>query len=1007
MNNNIVANQKGIVQLLPHPLWKWWQFRRRVQSLIFSENHLEIFTNGKPITIPISLIQNIHLKKGWFFCQLFVTSEGKHYSFSGSTHSQLQQFIHYIQHAALNVLQHSEEWRLLSETVERYQCGEHYFSIHEWESLSGILLVKKYLADLNIDADFIARYQNNSMAQLASRLTTESVSELGRLEHNQKVIPTLLAKWEVFFDQVEKQPLSAPQREACVTNENHTLVVAGAGTGKTSTLIGKAGYLLQSGLAKPENILLLAFGTKAAQEMVERIESRLPDMAGNIKATTFHAFGNRIVAKTEGVARGLTRFIEQPIELRSFIESVIEDRISEDESYKAQLIKYFACYSTPGRSDYDFNSLAEYHEFLQSCRLVTLAGEMVRSVGELRVANILYLHSVKYQYEARYQFNTATLMHRQYKPDFYLSHSQTYIEYWGLNREMKTAPYINNAVYLESLHWKRDLHKRHGTRLAELYSYQLSEGILEPAIMQLLHEAQEPLQLRDLDTLLEELRTSELSPWQSFIDLLLRFLNLFKEGQFSIAALRQTTRPIDKARTEIFLQLFEPILVGYEQKMQQDAEMDFSDMIASATRALEKGSFHHQYDYVLVDEFQDLSGGRGKLLRALLASRPNMRLFAVGDDWQSIYRFNGSDLRFFTRFDQQFSPAKMLPLDKSYRFNNRIHELSARFVTRNPEQLKKTITTAAQVEHPAVQLLDIQEMMSKTEAKDKTARKAEAYAMQINRALKRCHTREQRLDRKQRAVVMLIGRYRQKNMQVLQALDIKTLERTYPTLSIQYQTAHASKGLEADYVIILGLEKGSFPSAKENDELIDLLLPEREAYLFAEERRLLYVAITRARHYVFLVFDGPQASVFAKEMADMGQYFITKNDALSLGKWHCPDCETGWLESKTNRYDKTFYTCSLAPACDHLASACKTCNSPMFIHEGLTRICVNHECRQIEVICPTCTIGTMVQRKNANGSTFYGCNRFRRDAEDCCYGNITTELYHGRQAAARMQVDAS
>ncbi|MCV5526861.1 UvrD-helicase domain-containing protein, partial [Escherichia coli] len=82
---------------------------------------------------------------------------------------------------------------------------------------------------------------------------------------------------------------------------------------------------------------------------------------------------------------------------------------------------------------------------------------------------------------------------------------------------------------------------------------------------------------------------------------------------------------------------------------------------------------------------------RGKLLKALLATRDNMRLFAVGDDWQAIYRFNGSDLRFFTRFDHQFSPAKMLPLDKSYRFNNRIHELSSAFVTRNPAQLKKEI----------------------------------------------------------------------------------------------------------------------------------------------------------------------------------------------------------------------------------------------------------------------------------------------------------------------------
>lgn len=98
---------------------------------------------------------------------------------------------------------------------------------------------------------------------------------------------------------------------------------------------------------------------------------------------------------------------------------------------------------------------------------------------------------------------------------------------------------------------------------------------------------------------------------------------------------------------KLFLTLFKPIFDAYEQHLKEQSEMDFSDMIAKATQALQDGRFQHHYNYVLVDEFQDLSGGRGRLLQALLESRPNMRLFAVGDDWQSIYRFNGSDLRFF------------------------------------------------------------------------------------------------------------------------------------------------------------------------------------------------------------------------------------------------------------------------------------------------------------------------------------------------------------------------
>lgn len=222
---------------------------------------------------------------------------------------------------------------------------------------------------------------------MALSISVEDVSESAREKFNDHVKPKLLDKYASFFEQIEKQPLSQPQREACVTNEDHTLVVAGAGTGKTSTIIGKAGYLLSSGLAQAENILMLAFGNKAASEMGERIAERLPSAGSKLKATTFHAFGNRVVAETQGQKLALTRFSEQVNELHQFIENVIEQRIIDDADYKVKLVRYFVSYSTPGRCEYDFNTIEEYHEFLESCRLITLNGEFVKSVGELRVAN--------------------------------------------------------------------------------------------------------------------------------------------------------------------------------------------------------------------------------------------------------------------------------------------------------------------------------------------------------------------------------------------------------------------------------------------------------------------------------------------------------------------------------------------------------------------------------------------------------------------------------------------
>lgn len=988
--------------LSTHPLYDLWGIlRRRSNKITLSAGHMAFKHRGASVLLAIDDIRNIKIKSNWLYSNIAIGTEGTLYWLNGFNVRQLGTLIQKIQRAALNIFQHSAEWRELLEVVRRYQMGEHYFSSWEWRALSQLVLVKERLQDLAIDADFIAEEGDNPIAQLALKLTLDDVSESGRSHFNERVIPKLVSSYQTFFDQIESQPLSAPQRKACVTNEDHTLVVAGAGTGKTSTLIGKAGYLLKAGLAQPENILMLAFGNKAAREMAERISERLPEIGDKLKATTFHAFGNRIVAQSVGVKRSLTRFAEQHHELRKFIESTLEAEISLSEDYKTQLVKYFVCYSTPGRCEYDFNAIEEYHEFLQSCRLITLTGQWVKSVGELRIANYLYLYSVPFEYEANYEFSTATIERRQYKPDFYLPQSKTYIEYFGVDRKMRTAPFVDQAAYLEGIAWKRKLHKQHNTRLEELYSYQLSEGTLEENILDILNRVEEPQHLRDTDTLLDELKSSGSSPWQGFIDLMLRFLGLFKEGQFSFSDLLSSPQRIDMGRTQAFIALFKPVYDAYEAHLKEQQEMDFSDMIAQATTALQEGQFHHRYDYVLVDEFQDLSGGRGKLLKALLATRDNMRLFAVGDDWQAIYRFNGSDLRFFTRFDHQFSPAKMLPLDKSYRFNNRIHELSSAFVTRNPAQLKKEITTHVQVEHAAVQLLDIQEKIPNINLSNRNQRKAEAYRQQIKRALARCHNRELRLNSTRRAPVMLIGRYRLENMRDLKDIDIKALMAEFPLLDVKYQTAHASKGLEANYVLLLGLEKGSFPSAKENDELIDLLLPEQEPYLFAEERRLFYVAVTRARHYVFMIFDSQNTSAFVEEISRMGKQLITKSDSLEIGQWRCPDCQSGWLTGKVSRYDRKFYICSHSPACDYMSGACKQCSSPMLMNNGIQRICANPECQEIEIVCRRCGLGTMVKRKNKDGGFFYGCDRYRRDEADCCYENITCEEYEQRVFAAK------
>ena len=244
------------------------------------------------------------------------------------------------------------------------------------------------------------------------------------------------------------------------------------------------------------------------------------------------------------------------------------------------------------------------------------------------------------------------------------------------------------------------------------------------------------------------------------------------------------------------------------------------------------------------------------------------------------------------------------------------------------------------------------------------------------------------------ASVLIIGRFRQENTPQLKAIDISQLPYSY--LNISFVTAHASKGLEADYVVLFGIETGSFPSTRENDELIDIVLPNKEHFIHGEERRLFYVALTRAKHFVYVLFDGDKSSPFLSEMAKFGLQYVDNKLAPQLAKWSCRQCKTGELRPFTTKYNKTLYKCSFAPACGTLVNSCKHCNSPLEVNVKGFRRC--RGCGEIEIGCLRCGIGTMVARceNDSNRETFYGCNRFRRGVDDSCRENITAAAYQQR-----------
>ena len=425
------------------------------------------------------------------------------------------------------------------------------------------------------------------------------------------------------------------------------------------------------------------------------------------------------------------------------------------------------------------------------------------------------------------------------------------------------------------------------------------------------------------------------------------------------------------------MDVFEPLFDVYQARLKATATIDFEDMIANATHYVEVGRFQSPYRYILVDEFQDISVGRAKLINALLHQKNDGQLFAVGDDWQSIFRFAGSDISLMTRFSEHFGFTAKTFLEDTFRCNASIASSASGFVLRNPAQIKKTVKAARPTTEPAVFVL--------REDPEKAADPLITALDHIARSIQG------------KSSVMLIGRYRHNKPENLDAL-----RKAFPSLRLSYRTAHGSKGLEDDYVVILGLRSGrmGFPSQIADDPLLDLVLAAPEAFPHSEERRLLYVAMTRARHAVFLLAPENDPSSFLAEIeADLA---CGKPSDPSNQRPRCPACNGGQLRLR-KAGDRIFVSCSNYPYCGHTERPCPKCGRGILgkgANLGLS--CSNATCGHEVEGCPKCETGWLAERKRKDGSgTFLGCSNY----PECRYTKNLPGAAGGTQARSAARLD--
>ena len=668
----------------------------------------------------------------------------------------------------------------------------------------------------------------------------------------------------------------------------------------------------------------------------------------------------------------------------------------------------------------------------------TLNGEYVKSLEERIIANFLFLNGINYTYEKewkpKYDWQISygfldnlifydlpipknikskfisSLLSRflnidkyiywpnnekfdQYFPDFYLDDYDIYLEHFGVNRE-GNAPWLKkfSDKYKKQMEDKRKLHKKYGTKLIETYSYYQSENRLRESLEKILKECGVSFNPIDHEKLLNQLLKKEkkINEYWDFIKILDSFISLFKGNNYKIDKFDEFRKinnmkciGFRKEKHSFFLDIVEDIYIYYYHYLKNGNFIDFNDMINEATTIIKRNGFDGNYKYILVDEFQDISHTRFDLIKTIKKAL-NAKLVIVGDDWQSIYKFSGSDIDLFTNFDKYLSNSQteVCSINNIYRNCQNLIDISSKFVMKNNYQLKKQLSSKSKN-----QINDSIKIYEYTDKKIKP--------IAFERIIKDIYD----LSNQNKVKILVLGRNSKDYMGILDEnlfytsgkVENKDLKIHYiknPNISIKYSTVHGSKGIEEDNVILINLEnkRNGFPNKMTDDSVLMFVKNDNvEPIEYSEERRLFYVALTRTKNRTYLLVPKIDQSLFINELIDECEVIKVENKLLSdnLSEDYneifdddnihiilstegvCPECGTGKMNLMFNpRTGKKYFKCSNWPKCGWFGG---------LFHGDIK------ELNNLEY-CPKC--GGLLLKKTGRYGDFYGCINYYPD-KDC------------------------
>lgn len=811
--------------------------------------------------------------------------------------------------------------------------------------------------------------------------------------HNEEFVQRHLVSDRLYLDNVLKKvdpviTLDEEQRRVVLSDEDYTLVIAGAGAGKTTTIAAKVKYLVEKRGIEPDEIMVISFTNKAVGELRDKINKAL-----KIKCpiTTFHKTGFAILRRQEvdklGIVDGGFMF--------NVINNYLKGNILENPELIDKLILFFGSYfDAPYEGDdlndffnyitkADFSTLkgnmSEYAENIidqRTGRCVTIVHETLRSQQEVMIANFLYLNGIEYTYEKVYPYNIVN-SNKPYTPDFTITQDEkvAYIEHFGITEDGRNNRYTKEQIdqYKKAVNDKVKLHRSHGTDLIYTFSGYNDRRPLLDHLKEKLIEYGFELSPRPLKEVFEKIVSTEENKYIArLVKLVCTFIQNFKTNGYAVDDFGRFAYQSKNERNKLFLDICERCYYEYSKRLKERNSIDFEDMINDSARIIREKKLKGEklkFKYIIVDEYQDISHQRFNLTLEL-SKLCNAKIVAVGDDWQSIYAYAGSDITLFTEFKECFGYGDELHITKTYRNAQEVIDIAGGFIQRNSSQIVKALVSPKHITDPIV-------VKTYTEIVDrkKYAGKGGKYFL-IGETV--ASIMDEILKENPKSSILLLGRYGFDAYNLGRSADFRYDEKTgnvyskkYNAVFLDFLTVHRAKGLGYDNVIIINGRDDvyGFPSKVEDDPVLNYVVKVDRSIEYAEERRLFYVALTRTKNRVYIVTPQQHPSEFVLEL--INDYpgvkldgDIVRNAERNIEAKRCPVCGYPMQLRYKKAYGLRLWVCSNEPEiCDFMTNN---------LHGGDLPI----------LKCDKCKDGYLIV-KEGKGDPFLGCTNYKADGTGC------------------------